>query len=137
MSLVYNKYDICRRLCSNATCVWCTPLQWHCLYSANVTYDSPRSTSCYWKGTLASSDYCCNSQREYETKETNSLYLTLSHGSSWSPPPVHHLSTSSPSPVSSTSSPLLMDSTWSPGGVDWRWTLDLAKFKESLGGVPV
>ena len=41
-------------------------------------------------------------------------------------------STSSPSPVSSTSSPLLMDSSWSPHGVDWRWILDLAKFKESL-----
>ena len=44
----------------------------------------------------------------------------------WIPPPVHNMSTSSPSPfssspssVSSTSNPLLMEFTWSPGGVDF------------------
>ena len=40
--------------------------------SADVTYDCARSRSCYWKGTVASSDYCCDTEKEYETKDTNS-----------------------------------------------------------------
>ena len=37
--------------------------------SADVTYDCARSRSCYWKGTLASSDYSCDTEEEYETKD--------------------------------------------------------------------
>ena len=40
-------------------------------------------------------------------------------------------------PVSYTPPQILMESSWSPGGVDWRWILDLAKFKESPSGVLV
>ena len=50
---------------------------------------------------------------------------------------VHLQSTISPPPVLLQSPPLPVHSSWSPGGVDWRWILDLAKFKESLSGVLV
>src|ERR1700733_15181018 len=71
-SLWWNKYDIFRRLCSDASCIWITSLQWYCGHPADVTYDCPRSRSCHWKGTLASSDYCCDTEKKYETKDTNS-----------------------------------------------------------------
>ena len=50
---------------------------------------------------------------------------------------VHLQSFSSLLHFQSTPNGLLMESTWSPGGVDWRWILDLAKFKESLSEVLV
>jgi len=32
--------------------------------TADVTYDCPRSRSCYWKGTLASNDHSCDTEKE-------------------------------------------------------------------------
>src|ERR1700729_4339972 len=45
-------------------------VQWYCGHPADVMYDCPRSRSCHWKGTLASSDYCCDTEKKYETKDT-------------------------------------------------------------------
>jgi hypothetical protein len=43
-----------------------------CGDTVDVMYDSSRATSCHWKGTVASSDYCCDTKKEYETNNTNS-----------------------------------------------------------------
>ena len=68
----------------------------------------------------------------------------MNHSVSYTPPRIlvestssHLQSFSSLLHFQSTPHGLLMESTWSPGGVDWRWILDLAKFKESLSEVLV